>query len=154
MISTLFISNIFSNPIYGMLDSFIMKVVKSSPTQTEYWNQRLTGAIGFGLFTYIAGVSADNYHYATLSKYTACFFVFLPIILLLIPAGLIVASQSRWETDEIHSGKQSNKLKLLLLIFRKFDNIFFILSVFVAGTGTTLLAGFLFKLMEDFKCRF
>ena len=55
MLVLVFVSNIFSNPINGFVDSFVMNVVKSHPRKSDYGKQRMFGAIGFGVSNALAG---------------------------------------------------------------------------------------------------
>ena len=146
MLTMVFISNIFSNPINGVVDSFVMNVVKSHPREADYGKQRVYGALGFGISNFLAGFLSDHYHENSLSKYTAIFYVFLPSILLLIPCGLTLASQTN---IEIVNEQQRTKRELLIKTFRNFDNILFMLSTFFVGVANAVVIGYIFMLMED-----
>ena len=76
----------------SILDSTVMKIIETSEQKSTIGGQRWVEPVGFGLFAFIAGVATDNYHNKYLSKYTAIFYIFLPLAILFIPVGLKLLS--------------------------------------------------------------
>ena len=137
------------NTMRGVLDSFVMNVVMTSVTAVEYGRQNLFGAVGFGISNIIAGIAVEHYDSVTLSKYTASFYVFLPASLLLIPVGLITASQMNLDINQNDMKSKKKNLHMLVEIIRNIQNIVFMLSVIIVGICHNVITSFLFKLMED-----
>ena len=147
----IFVSNIFDVPVQGFVDSFVMNVAKSSGKNVCFGMQRVFGSVSFGVANFVAGLAADHYHQPKyMSRYTAVFYVFMPCILLLIPAGLLLLKQTKWQSDSVYKDERIgvSKTKIFLQTFRQFDNVFFIMCVFLVGVASAVLLGYLFLLMD------
>ena len=131
------------------------------------------GAIGIGTTTLIAGLAADHYEHSTMSKYTAVFFVFLPFILLVIPLAFILFKQTSWEIeaksdqtdDNLGRNEEEdtatstlgmkekevkrNRIKILMELFGKLDNIVIMFTVLVVGTLRSVTLSFMFMIIND-----
>ena len=149
MLILICISSMFSNPIHGLTDSFVMNTIKSSERETDYGKQRVFGGIGFGLTNFIVGLSIDNFGKFTIFDYSPVFDMVLVLIILLIPAGLITASQSTWETPEQISENKGNKQMHLSDFFCKLENNIFVTSVIIAGVSNSVVNCYLFQMMSD-----
>jgi len=164
------VAEIFYTSLSGIVDSFIMVIIKSRNNKTGFGPQRVFGSVAFAITSLSSGLAADDFSHPTLSKYTPVFCISLPFFILLIPLGLVCIRQmyniNRNEKPSADAvivahdfghdcakspthGNSSNKLSLLAKTFKDLRNIFFFLSVFVAGALDCVLQSFLFMLMDD-----
>ena len=56
---------------------------------TTFGEQRVFGVMGFGLGNFVSGLAVEHYT-GKGSPYVATFYVFLPYIILLVPAGMFL----------------------------------------------------------------
>lgn len=149
MFALVFMSCFFTNSLICFVDSFVMNIVSShNPSQDNYYGmQKLFGAIGFALSSFLAGIICDMHFETLLSTYTPAFCVFLPSALLLMPFGFKLASQTTTITES--DGQEINKWKLFVSTFRSFDNLIFLVTAFVMGIAQSIAFSFLLKLLED-----
>ena len=99
----------FMNPIRGFTVSFVMSIVKSSDRGAEYGMQNLYGAVGVSITSVIAGFAVSHYTSTTLSVYTPIFYLYLPLSVLMIPAGFVAAEQAKTETNITKVQKNTKK---------------------------------------------
>lgn len=145
----LFVS--FLNPIRGFTVSLVMGVVKKTPG-AEYGMQTLFGGVGVSICSLIAGLLLEVFHSDTLSPFSPIFWFFVPLCLLLIPAGLTTASQA-----EAGNGKNKNENEeedkagrmQLLSSITNIPNSVFIMSVVISGLCNNAIGTYLFQLMSD-----
>ena len=138
----------FSSSLPNFLDAAVVNVDIGKNKEVNYGAQRLFGAVGAGIGTFIAGLAADHYNHPTLSRYTAVFFVFIPFMLLFIPTGNILLSQVEGRMQR----KKKERIPVFRLLFRLFsrmDNVMILLLVVVIGTAQGICFDFLFMLMKE-----
>lgn len=97
MLFCLLLVNTFLNPLAGLLDSMVMGVIKRYNNVPSYGLQRLYGSLGGGLTPLLAGILSDHYYSKTMSKYTAVFFLYMPCMALVLPAGWYLLKQGEGE---------------------------------------------------------
>ena len=135
-----------SGSLPNFLDAAVVNVDIGKNKEVNYGTQRLFGAAGLGIASYIAGLAADNYNHPTLSRYTAVFFVYIPLMLIFLPIGNILLNQ-------VEGRRERNKeehipvFKLILRLFSRMDNALILLIIFVMGTADGILFDFLYMLM-------
>ena len=136
----------FSSSLPNFLDAAVINVDIGKNKELNYGTQRVFGAAGFGIASYIAGLAADNYNHPTLSRYTAVFFVYIPLMLIFLPIGNILLNQveGRIERNEEHI----SVFRLLIPLFTRMDNALILLLLFVMGTANGI-SFYLFMLMRD-----
>ena len=157
LLSLVTIVSVFLIPLPLYIDTIVINVVKSGTRKASYGGQRMFVSIGFSLVNYLAGKSADHYKEPDMSPYTAVFFFFLPCTLLLIPAGCYLIGQVNYDNAEATKNedlqeKNVNKERLykqVLRLFRRFDVIFFMTTVFISGLAINLFLHFSYMLVTD-----
>ena len=138
----------FYGSLPNFLDAAVINVNIGKNKEVNYGAQRLFGAAGAGIATFIAGLAADHYNHATLSRYTAVFFVYIPFMLLFVPTGNILLYQVEGRIQR-KKGERIFVFRLLLRIFSRMDNVMILLLVFVMGAAKGISFDFLFMLMKD-----
>lgn len=146
----------FCIPISSQLDALIMNIIKCNPG-TSFGNQRVFGAIGFGISSFLSGIAADNFSVPSFSNYTPVFIISSPIFLILIPIICVLSKQTNWEVeseaenlaDVSMQNAEESKLRLVLSKLKHFNTIFFFISVLIVGAVTSLFYSFNFLLMGD-----
>lgn len=156
-------SSAFLVPLPPYIDTTIMNVAKSRDDKASYGGQRIFGSIGFSLASLLAGICADKYHVKDMSHYTAVFFLFLPITLMLIPVGTYLLNQSdapstSAETKkDLESAKEEkeneqsagNISKQALDLLCTLDVIFFMATVLIFGLANNLFLNFSYLYVKD-----
>ena len=71
----------------GYVDTIVINIAKTDGNNASYGAQRIFGSLGFSMFTFLGGWAADKYNYPGMSHYTAVFYIYIPLCLLLIPVG-------------------------------------------------------------------
>uniref|UniRef100_A0A7M5XEP1 Major facilitator superfamily associated domain-containing protein n=2 Tax=Clytia hemisphaerica TaxID=252671 RepID=A0A7M5XEP1_9CNID len=150
MMAVMFASGFVELNVVSFLDTFTMNLVKKSAKKTNFGRQRLFGAIGFALTSFLAGVAIDGYQDDYLSDYTATFYVFLPMFVIFMPMSFYVAlkSEDRQIQTDVNEQAKKSLLKPVLKTCGKIPNIVFLLSVLLCGIFHGLLYGFMFLYME------
>lgn len=153
--------SMFFNPLHGILDSFVMNAIQSAPRKTNYAKQRVAGAFGFGLLNFFVGLALDHSGKFSNSNYTIVFISVVAMLVLVIPAGIKVASQFNLD-DRDKSTKHLEKLAdqddekyssvreySSIYFLCKIDNILFLGTVFIAGIANAVVNVYLFKYLND-----
>ena len=138
----------FFSSLPNFLDAAVVNVDIGKNKEVNYGTQRLFGAAGFGLSTYIAGLAADNYNHPPLSRYTAVFYVYIPLMLIFLPIGNILLNQVERRIER-NKEEHISVFRLLLRLFSRMDNALILLLIFVMGTADGILFDFLFMLMRE-----
>lgn len=139
--------SIFKYPIRGFTVAFVMNIVKIS--DAEFGRQNLFGSVGVCIFSIINGFAVEQYSSKHLSPYTPIFYVFLACCLLLIPIGLMTASQvKKSNVNTVGSTHRIGRLKTLFNILNC-RVVLFIVSVVLSGMCNTAVGTYLFQLMSD-----
>ena len=151
--------SVFVMSLPGYVESIVMKVVKSNGR--NYGAQKLFASVGFAAGNLLAGFAADHYKHPGMSNYTAAFYLYLPICLLLIPAGCYVVNQGNWEmvkgvedmedmekiteTQDRKVGKTNMENSIsreVFLVLKRFDVLIFLMTVFIGGLGSSIMISF------------
>ena len=159
-------SSIFVISMPGYVDAIVINVVKTDENNASYGAQRNFGSVGFSMFTFLGGWAADKYNYPGMSHYTAVFYMYVPICLLLIPVGCYLVEQgkkgeekivkenmeTKSHTEQIDRGASSweNSIsRKVFLLFKKFDVLFFMITVFISGLANSIFLSFSLLLIQD-----
>ena len=151
-------------PVY--VDAIVMSVVKTDENNASYGAQRNFASLGFSMFTFLGGWAADKYKYPGMSHYTAVFYMYVPLCLLLIPVGCYLVEQRKKGEEEIvrenmetkrrtkqidrgASSWENSISKKVLILFKKFDVVFFMITVFINGLANNLFVSFSLLLVQD-----
>ena len=152
----------------GYVDAIVIDVVKTDENNASYGAQRTFGSLGFSVFTFLGGWAADNYNYPGMSQYTAVFYMYVPLCLLLIPVGCYLVEQATkgeenvvrnniettTHTEQIDRGTRSQEnsfSRKVLLLFMKFDFVIFMITVFINGLANSLFLNFSSLLVQGTK---
>ena len=174
MFCMVFLTFVFLYPSESFLNSIISNIIENNPTTQDFGKQRMFGAIGVGTANLFAGFAADAFTHPTLSKYTAIFIYFPPLVLLMIPVSFLLFRRTKWETKSEapeavalrKSGNdeefdvaislaeniplsKANRLKILLKILSKLDNLVIMTTVLVSGVTRSITISFLFLIIRD-----
>ena len=157
--------SMFVMSLPGYVESMVMKVVKSEGRNTKYGAQRLFASAGFAAGNLLAGFAADHYNHPRMTNYTAVFYLYLPICLLLIPAGSYVVNQGNWEmvngvedmekitdTPDRKVGKTNTEdsiSKNVFLALKRIDVLILLMTVFISGLGTSIMVSFSYILLRE-----
>jgi len=131
----------------GFIDSLVMQeVTKQGAT---YGMQRVFGPIGYMIGSFLSGVFCDLYEPGNpyISKYTAVFYVFLPVMI-----GLFVAAYFHKKAKiKRENKKKESILKTLVKVCQKFEIIVFLLTILLIGNCYYLVNGYLLVFLEEMK---
>ena len=147
MLTCMVLANMFSVSLRNYTNSIAMNVIKNNKRKANFGPQRVFASISAALANFLAGIAIDHYHSATVSRYTAAFYVSLPFALLLIPAGYYLSTQAVWVERE--SKSVVNTSKHFISFFKSIDNLMFLISVLISGIAHLLHANFLYLLMIE-----
>ena len=75
---------------YFHTQGIVTNVVNTAVPTRSYGSQRVFSTLGYALLNFLTGVIIDSYHPTGMSSYTACFYVYLPCILGVIPCGILL----------------------------------------------------------------
>lgn len=139
----------FLNSIHGIVDSFVMNTISSHQMTTNYGKQRWVGSVGYGLIGLLVSLAAYHVFKWTTCVYSSGICLIIMLAILVIPAGLKVASQGVWEKEELKLTKEKNMRKPILNMFLYVANFLFLVSVTVCGFSNTIVNCYLFMLMHD-----
>lgn len=162
MMAMFILEQCLTGPLVSLLDSFIMNVVTSSSDPTSFGIQRVFGSIGFGVFSFLSGFTADNFDHTSLSKYSPVFFLSAPLFLIMIPIGCVLLNQTNWDIAtnknpddtedpmlDDESKVEKSQLELIGIALKNTRNLFFFLSVLFAGILFSVYWSFIFLLMDE-----
>ena len=138
---------IFFTSLRSYVDGIVTNVTNTRTTKRNYGIQKAFGCIGYSFFNTITGVIADHYNPTDTSPYSAMFYVFLPCVLFLIPAGLILLNQAKWGESNVNLNT-SNVYRQLISLFKNLDFLVFLLSVTIAGFLLNVFICFFVLFME------
>lgn len=116
---------------------------------TNYGKQRWVGSVGYGLIGLLVSLAAYHVFKWTTCVYSSGICLIIMLAILVIPAGLKVASQGIWEKEELKLTKEKNMRKPILNMFLYVANFLFLVSVTVCGFSNTIVNCYLFMLMHD-----
>ena len=92
----------FSDGIHGMVDSFVMRIVKMNGVgKTNYSYQRLWGSIGYGITPVITGLVIDFWNDRYISTYIPVVLIFLSLNIVLF-INLIYTSSRESGSKKYH----------------------------------------------------
>lgn len=161
MLIVLSVSTCFDQPAHALIDSVVVSVVQGMKKSVNYGQQKAFGSIGFALGNVLAGIAADNYTNASLSSYSAIFFVFLSFLLGAFPFFFKVIDQVEGqiknnreneskenEIEAIQTASRFHALQLVAKTCTKMDNFIFLFTVFLQGIMSANMFIFLFVFME------
>ena len=149
LLSLNIVSWIFSVTLPNYIDAIVVTVIKSRKRNETYGAQRVFGGIGFGVTNFLAGVAIDYYKPNNgVSQYAAAFYIFLPCVLLLIPAGCILINQIQWDGN-INNSINTSFSSHLLSFLRKSDTIMFFATIAISGLAFNVYFNFLFLFMDE-----
>ena len=77
-----------------------------------------------------------------LSKYTTLFCIFLAFALVTLPVCLHLLNQMNIQPSNIEEEMEVSRAMILVITFRKFKNITFLLTIFIIGLSYMTLLGF------------
>ena len=160
------IGSMFVISMPGYVDAIVINIVKTDGNESSYGAQRIFGSLGFSMFSFLGGWIADEYNYPGMSQYTAVFYIYVPLCLLLIPVGCYLVEQGKkgegkrvrdnidttTHTEQIDRGTNSweNSIsRKVLLLFKKFDVAFFMITVFINGLANSVFFSFSLLLVQD-----
>ena len=158
--------SMFVIPISGYVDAIVINVIKTDENNASYGAQRNFASLGFGVFIFVGGWAADKYNYSGMSQYTAVFYMYVLLCLLLIPVGCYLVEQeteggenavrdnliTTTHTEQINRGTRSRENSIsrkVLLLFKKLDVVFFMITVFISGLANSLFLNFSLLLVQD-----
>lgn len=148
----------FLVPLPGYIDTIVMNVVKTGDRKASYGGQRIFGSLGFSVANLLAGIAAEGYSFKDMSQYTAVFYLFLPYTLLMIPVGFHLIGQTSYppptrkkmntvDQEAVPSG--ANISRLVWEQMKKFDVIFFMITVLLNGLSNNLFMNFAYMFVQD-----
>merc|ERR1712013_198181 len=68
LLAIVMFGSVFIGPLPGYIDSIVMNVVKTGPTESSYGAQRIFGSLGFSLASFVSGVCADHFEVVGMSR--------------------------------------------------------------------------------------
>ena len=88
------------SPLDGLLKSAVMNVLQNNPSSQGYGGQLVYGTLGFGIFSFVAGLFADRWDIPTFPKYSMAFFLAVPLMLPLIPLTFWLFKYTQWGDEQ------------------------------------------------------
>ena len=151
------LSGFFSVPLAGFIDSAVMNVIKTGQKKTSFGAQRVVGSISFGVANLLAGVASDHYgkSHPTLSHYTPIYYIFIILMLLLIPMGFFLLRQTNWNANTSNDDEEplgNDKVPAFQYFCSLFTNsrsFIFLITVLISGVSYNLFFGYVFLFMRD-----
>jgi len=145
---------IFFTSVRCYVDGIVTNVVNTAVPTRSYGSQRVFSTLGYALLNFLTGVIIDSYHPTGMSSYTACFYVYLPCILGVIPCGILLLGKTKFDdttqaTDEPTTTTNVGVLTVLLSVFKNADFFVFFISVIVSGLTLNIFNCFFFLYMEE-----
>ena len=156
----LFISiGLFDLVTPGFLDANAMRAIEVNPRKPSFGNQRVFGAITFGIGSIVAGALADSFNHPYMSNFSGVVFITVPLLVLGLPFYMLVIMQAEKNesssmesesktTDRKPTGSELAKLALKTC-FKPF-NFVFLFSNFIQGTSHVIMYNFLFLHMKEY----
>ena len=155
----MFISiGLFDLVMPGFLDVNAMRAIQVHPKKPSFGNQRVFGAITFGVGSVVAGALADSFNHTYMSNFSGVVFVTVLLLLVGLPFYLLVVVQTEKKEPskkESEDGVQVKKLaglelaKLALKTCFKPFNLIFLFSNFIQGISLNIMYTFLFLHMKE-----
>lgn len=141
---------IFFTSLRCYVDGIVSNVSNTREKKRSYGTQRAVSCMGYAFFNVVTGVITDHYHPKSgLSPYTAVFYVFLPCVVCMVPIGLKLVKQTKWNEDESAEKESKRGISLqFLVLFKRLDFVIFFISVMVYGITLNVYNCFFFMLME------
>jgi PPP family 3-phenylpropionic acid transporter len=123
----------FASPIIPLIDNTVMSML--GERRELYGQQRLWGAIGWGISGSIVGVLADRIG-LSVPFYGYWVMMFLGLwVALKLPVKSAQRPHSAWQG--------------LLTLLRNQDWVIFLIAIFISGTGLSIITNFLFLYLGD-----
>lgn len=149
----------FSDGIHGMVDSFVMRIVKMNGVgKTNYSYQRLWGSIGYGITPVITGLVIDFWNDRYISTYIPVVLIFLSLNIVLF-INLIYTSSRESGSKKVplnttgkildRSKNDQKVIRLLTKSLCKMGTMIVLYHSFLTGVAAIAQWGFLYLLMEE-----
>ena len=150
---------LFDHVINVFLDSNTMRAIELHPKKPSFGNQRVFGAITFGVGSVVAGALADSFNHPYMSNFSGVVFITVPLLVLGLPFYMLVIMQAEKNesssmesesktTDRKPTGSELAKLALKTC-FKPF-NFVFLFSNFIQGTSHVIMYNFVFLHMKEY----
>ncbi|XP_072019015.1 major facilitator superfamily domain-containing protein 6-A-like [Amphiura filiformis] len=141
MLTLKIIERSFKGPFYTIMDSSTQKLVQEHGG--EFGRQRLWGAVAWGIWSPIAGLTIDSFKpTATLSnKYTPIFIMLVTFLLLCIIPVLMIKLP-------VHERPQSMSRHMFSLFLKPLF-LMFLITTFVCGMILGIISAYLFIFLQD-----
>jgi len=172
MLFTSILTHSCSISVISMYIAVTMNIIEHNAKNQGYGHQRKFGALGFGIWSLIAGAATDTFAHPTLSRYSVAYFIAFALTLLLIPLSFKVFSYTKWdiEADAVDvpaSGEEQeeeniatitpktdgegtlNRFQIMIRIFRDGTNVVLMFTFFVVGVLSAFNMSFSFLIIRD-----
>ena len=150
---------LFDHVINVFLDSNTMRAIELHLKKPSFGNQRVFGAITFGVGSVVSGALADSFNHPYMSNFSGVVFITVPLLVLGLPFYMLVIMQTEKKESRQHNTEdraQVKKLaglelaKLALKTCFKPFNFIFLFSNFIQGTSLNIMYNFLFLHMKEY----
>lgn len=151
MLAVNIVNAIFTQPIAPYLDPVVVALVKKKKN-ISFTQQRIFGAVGFGIGALLAGIASDNLDPSGMPNYSAVFFIYLPSMIMLIISSLFLFKQYKAQRSGDEHSNNKNVGEQFVLIAKtciQWRHFVFLLTILVVGAANGLLYLFTFLLLEE-----
>ena len=151
MTSLYFSGSFFGYPMSSFIDTRTNQLISACPVETSYGEQRVYGAIGYGLGPVVAGLLVDQIHEPSMSEYTPIFYMFLLFMICCMISIFFQFSQPTKKIENICSDKtaEPKHWKLVCTVTCQPKAIFFLISVILMGIANAIGSYFFYLFLKD-----
>ena len=142
LVVTCIIALLFDSHVMSSVDSIILKRIKTSPTGSQFSQQRIYGCVGYALGSISMSLSITYFPKSDMSCYTGIFVIYLLFSLMLLTSCYFVFKGLSFQPIESTHGDVT---QVLWQSLNDFDMIMFLLSVLINGIAQATF--FTFKLI-------
>lgn len=157
MVVLFILVGIFEGGILLLIDSYVIHLIERVPG-CEFGKQRLWGAVGFGIASFASGVGI-NLSGGGGPNYFTMFYIYLASnTILMIPCFFmdttIHLDKGHPKTGPTNESRDKPKVaivKEVAVIFKKFNVVFFFVTILMMGMADSLLNSYLFLYIHDLR---
>ena len=143
---TCIIASLFDSHVMSYIDSSILQRVKTSPTGSQFSQQRIYGAVGAGLGSIAMSLSITYFPKSDTSCYTGIFITYLSFSLLLLISCYFVFKGLLFQPIE---STHEDVTEIIWQSLKELNMIMFLLSVLINGIVQATSYTFLFLFLKD-----
>ena len=137
----------FDGYLIPFVDSAVMTQIQQSPKKVDFGRQRVFGAIGFSIGAFVTTLVAKAFpENSNFSPYSAAFFVYSVITVLLIVPGTLLLRKANLKQPR---KEKPRVFKVLVKTLMNFHVLFFLLTVLIIGIIHGLHVSFVLVLMKE-----